>query len=118
MIRLLGAGGQAETYLAFDPDLKRQVVLKVYHKAWTGDQQEVVLKEGQALARVRVRSSPNATAPSARPAWPISSWNVPGRTLSQALRDRPLRLADSVRLVEQVAEGLAAVHAVGYSIAT
>ncbi len=53
VIRLLGAGGQAETYLAFDPDLRRQVVLKVYHKAWTGDQQEAVLKEGQALARVR-----------------------------------------------------------------
>ena len=43
---------------------------------------------------------------------------VPGRTLSQAMHDRPPRLADSLRLVEQVAEGLAAIHVVGYSIAT
>ena len=114
MIRLLGAGGQAETYLAFDPDLRRQVVLKVYHKARTGDQQEVVLKEGQALARVRspYLAECYSAERQAGLAYLVMEY-VPGRTLSQALHDRPLRLADSLRLVEQVAEGLAAVHACG-----
>ena len=53
VVNLLGSGGQARTYLAFDPDLKRQVVLKLYHRAHSFDQQEQVLKEGRALARVQ-----------------------------------------------------------------
>ena len=51
--RPLGQGGQAMTFLAFDPDLKRHVVLKLYHAARTGAAGETVLHEGQALARVR-----------------------------------------------------------------
>jgi serine/threonine-protein kinase len=51
--RLLGRGGQALTYLAFDPDLERPVVLKLYHRADSPERQIEVLKEGRALARVR-----------------------------------------------------------------
>ena len=50
VIRPLGRGGQAETYLGFDPDLKRQVVLKLFHAAQAPDEQDLVLREGQALA--------------------------------------------------------------------
>src|SRR5262249_21506667 len=53
VVRQLGEGGQASTLLVFDPDLRRHVVLKLYHHARTPEQQEVVLREGQALARVR-----------------------------------------------------------------
>src|SRR5262249_20954552 len=33
VVRKLGGGGQAGAYLAFDPDLRRHVVLKLYHEA-------------------------------------------------------------------------------------
>ena len=38
---------------------------------------------------------------------------IPGRDLTAALTDGPLRPAEAARIVEQVAEGLAAAHAVG-----
>src|SRR5262249_381972 len=53
VVRALGEGGQAAALLAFDPDLRRHVVLKCYHTAYGPAEQEAVLKEGQALARVR-----------------------------------------------------------------
>jgi serine/threonine protein kinase len=53
VVRILGDGGQASTLLAFDPDLRCHVVLKLYHRASSPTEQEKVLSEGQALARVR-----------------------------------------------------------------
>src|SRR6516225_3499948 len=53
VVRQLGEGGQASTLLVLDPDLRRHVVLKLYHNACTPQQREVVMREGRALARVR-----------------------------------------------------------------
>ena len=110
----LGHGGQARTYLAFDPDLKRQVVLKLYHRVTSLDQQEEVLKEGRALARVQ---SPYlarcfSAERDADRVYLVIEY-VPGRTLAAILQDRVLGIGESVLLVEHVAEGLKAVHASG-----
>jgi hypothetical protein len=51
LVRLLGRGGQAETYLAFDPDLRRHVVLKLYHMHRIAAQPDLVLREGHLPAR-------------------------------------------------------------------
>src|SRR5262249_44576239 len=48
----VGAGGQAITCKAFDPDTQRQVVLKLYHGASGAGEQETILREARALARV------------------------------------------------------------------
>ena len=114
VVNLLGSGGQARTYLAFDPDLKRQVVLKLYRKAQTLDQQERVLKEGRALARVQ---SPYlarcfSAERDADRVYLVIEY-VPSRTLAAILQDRVLGIGEAVRLVEHVAEGLKAVHASG-----
>jgi serine/threonine protein kinase len=114
VVNLLGAGGQAQTYLAFDPDLKRRVVLKLYHRAHGLDQQEQVLKEGRALARVQ---SPYlarcfSAERDANAVYLVMEY-VPGRTLDATLRDRELGVDQAVRLVEHVAEGLKAIHAAG-----
>jgi len=53
LIRKLGEGGQATTYLARDRALERLVVLKRYHGAASSGRREAVLNEGRALARVR-----------------------------------------------------------------
>jgi hypothetical protein len=113
VVRRLG-GGQAITVLAFDPDLKRHVVLKLYHQARTPEQQETVLREGQALARVRSPYVAQCYSAERLDGVPyLVTEYVPGPSLAQRLlTDRP-GVSQSLELVRQLAEGLAAVHACG-----
>jgi hypothetical protein len=106
--RFSEVGGQAAAHLAFDPDLERHVVLKRYHRP-TGE-----AEEGRTLARV---SSPYV----ARclgieridgEAYLVVEY-VPGRSLAEVRRDGPLDLVQVVRILAQLAEGVAAVHARG-----
>jgi hypothetical protein len=114
VIRSLGRGGQAATLLAFDPDLKRHVVLKLYHSARTPEDQKLVLREGQALARLR--SPYVAQCYSAERldgvAYLVVEY-VPGQNLAQRLLSGRLSVSQALELVRQLAEGLAAVHACG-----
>jgi serine/threonine-protein kinase len=114
IVRPLGRSGQASTYLAFDPDLSRQVVLKLFHKARTPDAQETVLREGKALARVRspyVAQCYSAERHDGIPYLVVEY--VPGPTLAERQRTRPFTLDEGLELAEGLAEGLAAVHACG-----
>jgi predicted Ser/Thr protein kinase len=114
IVRALGDGGQAIAYLAFDPDLKRQVVLKVYHAARTPAEQEMVLKEGQALARVRSGYVAQCYSAERHDSVPYLVMEyIPGKSLAELQRDRPPELDRSLELVGQLAEGLSAVHACG-----
>jgi serine/threonine protein kinase/exonuclease VII small subunit len=110
----LGRGGQATTLLAFDPDLRREVVLKLYHQARTPEEREAVLQEGRALARVR--------SPYVAPCYSAERFEdtpylvveyVPGQNLADRQQARPVPLKEALELVRQAAEGLAAVHAGG-----
>ena len=106
--RFAEASGQASAYLAFDPDLERHVVLKRYH----GESGEA--EEGRALAKVaspfvarcygieRIEGEP----------YLIVEY-IPGRNLGEFRRDGPMDLARVVRIVADLAEGVAAVHARG-----
>lgn len=114
IIRQLGGGGQAVTYLARNRALQRLVVLKRYHGAASPSRREAVLNEGRALARVR--------SPFVAPCYGVEIEGeeinlvveyVPGRPLTEltaAERADSLRCA---KLVEQVADGLGEVHACG-----
>jgi tetratricopeptide (TPR) repeat protein len=114
VMRRLGGGGQAETVLALDPDLKRHVVLKLYHAARTPEEQEAVLREGQALARVRSPYVAQCYSAERQDglAYLVVEY-VPGQSLAQRLRAGRLSVAQALKLVRQLAEGLAAVHACG-----
>jgi serine/threonine protein kinase len=115
VVRPLGQGGQAMTLLAFDPDLKRHVVLKLYHAAHTGAAGETVLHEGQALARVRSPYVAPCYSAERHEGMPYLVMEyVRGPSLAQRLKDRPpLRVAESLEWIGHLAEGLAAVHACG-----
>jgi serine/threonine protein kinase len=111
---VLGVGGQAVTYKAWDPDLKRHAVLKLYHAAQTAAQQHAVLKEGQALARVRSPYVAQCHGVERQEGMPyLVIEYIPGQSLAQRQRARPLGVAEALELTAQVAEGLAAVHACG-----
>jgi hypothetical protein len=114
ILRPLGGGGQATAYLGFDPDLARQVVLKVYHAAVTPAEQEMVLKEGQALARVRSGYVAQCYCAERYEGGPYLVMEyIPGKSLAELQHERPLDLDRSLELSGQVAEGLAAVHDCG-----
>jgi hypothetical protein len=102
------ASGQASAYLAFDPDLERHVVLKRYH----GDPGEA--EEGRALAKV---ASPfvarcHGIERIEGELYLIVEY-IPGRNLGELRRDVPMELARVVRIVADLAGGVAAVHARG-----
>jgi hypothetical protein len=114
VVRALGRGGQAATLLAFDPDLERHVVLKVFHRARTPQDQEVVLREGRALARVRSPHVAQCLAVERQGGVPyLVVEYVAGPSLAERHRERPLTADQAAKCIGQLAEGLAAVHACG-----
>ena len=104
--------GQAAAYKAFDPDLRRHVVLKSYHAGHPGAPDET--EEGRALARVQ---SPyvagcHGVERISGEAFLVVEF-IPGRNLAQVQRDQRLSVEQIVRIVALLAEGVSAVHARG-----
>jgi serine/threonine protein kinase len=114
VVRRLGRGGQAATLLAFDPDLQRHVVLKVFHQAHTPQEQEVVLREGRALARVCSPYVAQCLAAERQDGvlYLVVEY-VAGSGLAERHRERPLTPDQAAKCIGHLAEGLAAVHACG-----
>lgn len=112
--RVLGEGGQARTLLVFDPDLRKLVVLKVYHAARTPEQQQAVLNEGRALARVDSPYVVRCLGVERQAGVPYLVLEyVAGVSLADRAKERSPEPAEAVALVGRLAEGLAAVHACG-----
>jgi serine/threonine protein kinase len=111
----LGSGGFATVYRAYDPVLDREVALKVVHTHLVTDPKvrERFVREGRALARVRHPSVVQVhDAGEVQGAAYIAMDLIEGRPLDIVLRDLgPLPLEQVLGIVEQVAAGLAAVHA-------
>jgi serine/threonine protein kinase len=106
--RFSQAGGQGAAYLAFDPELDRHVVLKRYHD---GGDVSGLTEEGRALARV---DNPyvarcHGIERIADEAYLVVEY-VPGRNLAEVRRDGPLDPAWIVRILADLAQGVAAVH--------
>lgn len=111
VIRPLGHGGQADVFLAFDPDLGRQVVIKRYR----GDAERLraLLGEGRALARVRspyVARCLDADHGEDGEVTLVLE-HISGKNLKELYERQPPSPSEAARLVEQVAEGLAEAHA-------
>jgi tRNA A-37 threonylcarbamoyl transferase component Bud32 len=114
VVRALGEGGQASATLAFDPDLQRHVVLKMYREARTPKQQESVLREGQALARVRSRYVAQCYGVERHEGVPyLVVEYIPGKNLAELQKAKPQTIDGALELTAQLAEGLAAIHACG-----
>jgi len=112
--RRLGQGGQAQTFLAFDPDLRRDVVLKFYHQVKNSADGETVLNEGRALARVRSPFVAQCFGADRYQGIPYLVLEyVPGATLGELTSARRLEVPRAHTLAGQIAEGVAAIHACG-----
>jgi serine/threonine protein kinase len=111
---LLGSGGQAITYLAWDLDLKRHVVIKLYHVARTEQEQETILKEGQALARIQSPYVAQCYGVERHQGMPYLVMEyLRGENLATFHRARPMTVPEALEVATQLAEGLGTVHARG-----
>ncbi|MGH2584934.1 MAG: protein kinase domain-containing protein [Dehalococcoidia bacterium] len=111
----LGSGGFATVYRAYDPNLDRELALKVLHPhlVHQPDIRARFIREGRALARVR---HPNLVlvyeAGEAEATAYLALELVDGRTLEDVVWERgSLALAEVVAIADQVAGALAALHA-------
>ena len=116
VLGVLGSGGMGTVVLAFDARLQRHVAIKRIHAG----------RQMNPLARERLRREASAAATLNHPAVvqvydileeatgeAIVMEYVEGRTLAQMLARGPLPVQQAVRIARQVAEGLAAAHALG-----
>jgi serine/threonine protein kinase len=114
LLQPLGQGGQATTHVALDTRLQRRVVLKRYHGDAAPERRAAVLNEGRALARVRSRYvAPCLGVEFDGDETILVVEFVPGRPLSELTRTERADFSQSALWVEQIAEGLAEVHACG-----
>ncbi|HMF56993.1 MAG TPA: protein kinase [Pyrinomonadaceae bacterium] len=112
----LGAGGMGEVYLAEDTELERTVALKVLPEQVAADKERMqrFVQEAKAASAL---NHPNiltiyeiGRADSARF---IATEFINGATLRQQIAARQISLSDALNIAIQIADALAAAHAVG-----
>jgi len=117
IVSLLGAGASGVVYRAFDPQLKREVALKLLRPELHGaspEQSARMRREAQAMARL---SDPHAVA-----VYDVGLHEgtvylvmefIDGHTLSDWLRARPRQLSEVLAVFADAARGLWAAHQKG-----
>jgi Tol biopolymer transport system component len=111
----IGAGAHGEVYRAFDPGLRREVALKLWHPTQRPRRIEELLREGRALAHVRhpnVLLVHGADVHDGR----VGMWTelVDGATLEHLLAHfGPCTWREAALLGIDLCRALAAVHATG-----
>ena len=126
--RRLGQGGQSSTHLAFDPNLERHVVLKIYGRLASDHQRHNVLQEGKLLSKVdspfvvRCLAVDILGGPQAQKASLsvdgedipfLVLEHIPGRALDQSLRLNRIPIRETRRMISELASGLQVVHEAG-----
>lgn len=115
VLRLLGAGGMGEVYLAEDLRLGRRLVLKLLPAAWTGDARRVSRFEQEARAASALNHPNIATVYDVGVTDGhhfIAAEYVEGETLRQRLAV-PISVSDVLEVATQIGDALAAAHAAG-----
>lgn len=112
----LGAGAFGAVYRAFDPNLDREVALKVPHREIQQDPRasERFLREARAAARLNhPHIVPVYEAGTDGDTSYLACAFIPGRTLADALDDGPMEPRRAARIVAALADALHAAHREG-----
>jgi len=117
IVSAIGAGGMGEVYLAEDTRLERRVALKFLPAHLTEDDRYLRRFEQEARA-VAALSHPNVcmiheVIQTGDGRHCIVMEYVDGMTLSDSIRERPLRVHAAIDIAIQVATALSAAHAAG-----
>ncbi len=116
VLEVLGKGGFGIVFKAFDEKLQRVVALKVMapHLAVTSPPRKRFLREARAAAAIRHENVVAVHAVEDQPIPYLVMDYIAGQTLQARLNAvGPLELLDVMRIGRQIAEGLAAAHAMG-----
>ncbi len=117
IVEPIGVGGSSQVYRAFDESLRRDVAVKVLDPQAASDAglRKLFVREAQALAKL---SHPNVVG--VHDVGEVDGFPyivmelLPGLSLKQKIeRDGPLSVAESVRLANEIAGGLAFAHSKG-----
>ncbi|MDA1184058.1 MAG: serine/threonine-protein kinase [Acidobacteria bacterium] len=116
VIRQLGAGGMATVYLGRDPDLGRQVAIKVIREEIRDREVlERFLREARAAAALRHPNIITVYASGEHEHQPYMAIEfVDGDSLAQIIHSRrTVALSDKISYLEQICSGLAFAHRAG-----
>jgi serine/threonine protein kinase len=114
VLQVLGRGGFGIVFRAFDEMLQRVVALKVMapQLAATSPARKRFLREARSSAQVRHENVVHVYEVAEQPLPYLAMEFIPGETLQQKLdRVGPLDVPETLRIGRQIAEGLAAAHA-------
>ena len=116
LLELLGRGAMGEVWLGEDSQLARKVAVKILPGHLTSDPEAVerLMREARAAASVDhpgVVTVYDAGVHEGRPY--LVMQRVEGETLESRLQRGPLPVDEAIRLVQEVADALAEVHALG-----
>jgi Tol biopolymer transport system component len=113
--RMLGQGAFGAVYLAWDPQLAREVAVKLLRRAPPAVVESAVMEEGRLLARVRHPNVVTVYGADTRDGV-VGLWMefISGRTLSEIVRSQGVFGPREATLIAvDVCRALAAVHAAG-----
>ena len=116
IIRLLGAGGMGEVYLAEDTKLHRQIALKVLTSQFENDLERIkrFKKEARAVSAlnhpniITIYSIEETEAGSF-----IATEYIEGKTLRERIAEGPLSWQEAVKIAIQITGALKTAHSVG-----
>jgi Tol biopolymer transport system component len=116
IIARVGAGGMGEVFKAWDPRLEREVAIKLLHADVAGDavRQKRLLAEGRAASAL---NHPNILRVydadvDGDSYYLVSEW-LEGKSLRDELGRGSMSIRRLLDLAVQIADGLAAAHAIG-----
>lgn len=115
--QLIGRGGMADVYLAFDPHFERDVAVKVF-KRQDEEMLRRFIREARLMASLRHPNlMPIYDAGESRidrvPQYYIVMPVMPGGTLRARIRRNPLPLAQTCQYLREIASALDYIHAQG-----
>jgi serine/threonine protein kinase/Flp pilus assembly protein TadD len=116
ILSTLGKGGMGEVYLARDTRLDRNVALKFLPDAFSQDQDRLRRFEQEARAASALNHHNILTIHEIGQVSNrrfIATEFVDGETLRERMIDGPMKIADALKIAEQIASALAEAHAAG-----
>jgi len=116
IIRLLGAGGMGEVYLAEDTKLHRQIALKILTSQFETDVERIKRFKKEARA-VSALNHPNIITIFSIEETDTSSFIatefIDGQTLRDRIGEKPLSWQEAVKIAIQITGALKTAHSVG-----
>ncbi len=112
----LGAGAFGVVYRAFDPQLKREVALKVLHPEMLNHPDRVARFQREARSAAQLRHAnivPVFDIGQDGSHYYIASAYIPGQTLHDALDDKPMPFQRAARIVRDLADAVGYAHQQG-----